>query len=234
MTPAPIDYSSPNKFSFRQKCVLWTAPTAAASVFKAIGVTCSTELIGMEYWDQCTKEGKPVAVAFWHETLGLTALRYQGTGYHTLTSYSFDGELAARVMRAFGLKAVRGSSSRGGFKALGQLEAALRLTPTAGFTLDGPRGPRRVAKPGIAILAARLKCPILPSASHVSGCWRLNTWDRLLIPKPFSKILCAYGPPIPPPDDTSAEKIEATRLAVEAALNRLHTDLETAYPTNWS
>jgi hypothetical protein len=109
--------------------------------------------------------------------------------------------------------------------------AALGVGINIGFTLDGPRGPRRAAKSGVAILAARTQVPILPNAFAASAAWRLRSWDRFVVPKPFSRILCAYGPPIAPPADESAESIEAKRLEVEAALNTLQTELDEAART---
>ncbi|MBI5091066.1 MAG: lysophospholipid acyltransferase family protein [Candidatus Hydrogenedentes bacterium] len=228
MTPAPLEYSSPVKFTPSQKCVLWTAPPLIATAYKALAYTCAVEVRGLEHWHDCPPQSRPLIVAVWHECLGLAACWHRNTGYHTLTSYSFDGELAARIVRHFGLRAVRGSSSRGGSKALSQLLAALDVAPAVGFTLDGPRGPRRIAKPGVAILAARAQCPIIPNAFTVTRCWRMNSWDRLIIPKPFAKLICAFGAPISPPPNCSPDAIETTRLEVERALNALHDQIDIA------
>ena len=110
--------------------------------------------------------------------------------------------------------------------ALSALVEAANTVPITGFTLDGPRGPRRVAKPGIAILAARTQLPIVPNAFVAERCWRLSSWDRHPIQKPFSRIICAYAPPVPPPPDDSPEAVESTRLEVETRLNGLHESLE--------
>lgn len=198
-----------------------------AVAYKALRATCRYTVKGVEHWQACKETREPFIVAFWHETLGLAACHYRKTAYHTLTSYSFDGELAARVVRHFGLYAVRGSSSRGGTKALGQLERALDFAGVVGFTLDGPRGPRRVAKPGIAILAARTQRIIIPHAFYAAPCWRLNSWDQFIVPKPFGHVVSAFAAPIVPPPDCSADNIEATRLQVERSLNELHDSLET-------
>ena len=145
---------------------------------------------------------------------------------HTLTSYSFDGELAARTVARFGLKSLRGSSSRGGTDALRQLETAANLGCLIGWTLDGPRGPRRIAKAGAAYVAARTGLPIVPNAYALSKCWRFNSWDRMSLPKPGARIICRYGAPIAPPPNTSSTAVEETRVAIETALNRLHAEIE--------
>jgi lysophospholipid acyltransferase (LPLAT)-like uncharacterized protein len=134
--------------------------------------------------------------------------------------------MAARSIEPLGLHAVRGSSSRGGSEALQQLEKALSLVPIVGFTVDGPKGPRREAKPGIAILAARTQTPIVPMTLVATRTWRLNSWDRFTVPLPFGRIVSACGPPIEPPSDDSGAAVEATRIQVDESLASLHLDLE--------
>ena len=83
-----------------------------------------------------------------------------------------------------------------------------------------------MAKPGIAILAARAGIPVIPHAFVATRRWRVRSWDRLIVPKPFARVVCAYGPPVPPPESQEVEAIEDTRLRVERALNELHGQLE--------
>ncbi len=219
-------YESPVQFTFRQRFQLVVVPFIFSQLLRVIAFTCHTDVIDTEHYGPLTRQNRPFILAFWHEVLALAAWHFRGTGYHTLTSYSFDGEMAARVIRYYGLNAVRGSSSRGGSEALQQMTTALGLGIVIGFTLDGPKGPRREAKPGVAILAARAQVPIVPTVFFVSNAWRLRSWDRFVIPKPFSRIICAFGPAIEPPADESAESVEAKRLEVESALNKLHEELE--------
>jgi len=221
-----INYESPNRFSARQRAVLTLTPLPVASVFRGILATCRTEVRGQDAFDALLRERGHVLVAFWHETLALAAWHFRGTGYHTLTSYSFDGELAARFVAQFGLHAVRGSSSRGGREALIDMAKAARLTPAVGFTLDGPKGPRREAKPGIALLAIRSGCPVIPLAVAPTRAWRLNSWDRLAIPKPGARIVWRYGPVTDPEDYAGAGRTSRILEAVESSLNALHTELE--------
>lgn len=227
MSGGGLVYTSPHPFTFRQRLVLTLASRGIAVALRAIGATTRTEVRNAEYHDRVVAaHGGHVLIAFWHESLALAAWHHRGTGSHTLTSYSFDGELAARVVRHLGCFALRGSSSRGGAEALAQMVKAVPQVPLLGFTLDGPRGPRRVAKPGVALLALRSNFPIVPVAFHSARVWRMNSWDRLMLPKPFARILCVYDEPIPPPPDSSSEAIEATRLKVEQRLNALHEGLE--------
>ena len=106
------------------------------------------------------------------------------------------------------------------------MEKVLGKVPAVGLTLDGPRGPRRVAKAGIAILAARTQTPLVPVAAALDRAWRLRSWDRFMIPKPFARVIYAFAEPIAPPAEDTPEAVEAVRLQVELALNALHDEIE--------
>lgn len=225
-----VNYESPLVFTRKQRLVLATVPRLIAGGLKSVCVTCRHSCFGSEQFAHVIENEIPFILAFWHESLGLAAYYYRGeTKWHTLTSYSFDGELAARTVRAFGMKAVRGSSSRGGSHALRDMQKVLKQYGAIGFTLDGPRGPRRTAKPGVSILAARTGAVVLPHAFTVTRAWRLRSWDRFPIPKPFGHIVSAYGDLIPPPPDCSSEALEHHRVEVENALNVLHGNIEREY-----
>lgn len=219
-------YDSPNVFSAKERVLLGIVPPLAAMSFRLLFGSCRKEDRGIDHCGEVLRTHGRAIVAFWHESMALAIHFYRGTGSHTLTSYSYDGDLAARVVRQFGCWAVRGSSSRGGSDALKGLAEALDHIQIAGITLDGPRGPRRVAKPGAAILAARTGTPIIPQAFHVRPAVRLHSWDRFPVPFPFARRVTVYGQAIPPPADTSEEAIEAVRKRVENELNALHTALE--------
>jgi len=222
-----LQYHSPYTFTPRQRLRLACLPPAIAYALRGIYATCTIEVRGAEYYEETlAREGHGI-LAFWHETLGMAAAHYQGKNYHTLTSFSFDGEMAARVISWFNEEAVRGSSSKGGAEGLRQLELALEQVPCVGITLDGPRGPRRESKVGAAVLAARTGCTILPNAFAAEPCWRLRkSWDQFMVPKPFSRIVCAYGEPIPAPAHPDEEIVEGIRQEVESRLLRLQEETE--------
>lgn len=221
--PAP---EANTRYTLKQRLILALAPPIVSRLLRLLLATCRWRMLGREHWDALAESSPRRIVALWHEALGLACAHHRGSGYHTLTSLSFDGELAARFTRQFGLHAVRGSSSRGGSQALQQLAEATHQGPAVGFTLDGPKGPRRVAKPGIAILAVRTSSPVIPLAYAVSNAWRLKSWDQMPIPKPFSTIIAAYGPPVYPPDATDADAITETLTAIETALGKLQAEVE--------
>lgn len=221
-----LRYDSPVNFSAKQRAVLAVAPVLAYGVLRGIALSCRTTVKYQDRFDAAQQAFGCALVGFWHETLAIALNVHRKKGYHTLTSYSFDGELAARCCEAFGFHALRGSSSRGGSEGLRSLIRASQTVSGIGFTLDGPRGPRRIAKPGIAMLSAQTGIPVLPCAMAAAPCWRLRSWDRMAFPKPFGRIVCAFGEPVPAPPDNSADALEAHRLAVETGLNRLHAEVD--------
>lgn len=221
-----LTYRSPHPFRFKQRLLLLAIPPVVAACIKALMATCRFEVRGGGHFETAYKTAGHVIVATWHDVFGLGVSEYSHSGAHTLTSYSYDGEIATLVLKRFGILALRGSSTIGGSDALRDMTEALKYVPIVGFTPDGPRGPRRIAKAGVAILSARSQVPIVPYALMPSRAWRLNSWDRFQIAKPFARIITAYGPPIPPPHDCSEKEIEDTRQAVEKALNDLQATLE--------
>ncbi len=217
---------SPNRFSLGKRLQLAVLPWMLADLFYLLHRSCVVEVRGEEHYRSALSRQGRCHVVIWHESMAMAGCHFRGQDYLTLTSYSYDGEFAARVIRRWRIQAARGSSSRGGSEAIRQLVEAAQTVPITGFTLDGPKGPRRVAKPGIGILAARSQLPIVPNAFVVDRAWRMNSWDRFPIQKPFSRIVCAYAPPVDPPSSEAPEAVEQTRLEVERRLNALHEEIE--------
>ena len=134
-----------------------------------------------------------------------------------ITSRNFDGEWIAGVIRRFGYGTARGSSSRGGARALVQLRRDLGDGRPAAFTIDGPRGPAGVAQPGAVFLAGATGHPLLPFHIESSRFWTAGRWDATQIPRPFATVAVAIGEPIGVPG-TGGDTIEAARLGLERAL----------------
>jgi lysophospholipid acyltransferase (LPLAT)-like uncharacterized protein len=221
-----INYASPNTFTLRQRLTLAVLVPLLHLCIRLLVWTCRFEIRGREHFEERLAAGERSMLALWHEAFIGPLYYFRNSNFHTITSYSFDGELAARVVASFGCEAVRGSTSRGGSEGLSALVAAVRRVPSIGITMDGPRGPRRVAKPGLAILSGRTQTSVVPMASTADRAWRLNSWDRFLIPKPFSRIIIAFGPVIAPPVDDSPEEVERKRCEIETKLNALHAEIE--------
>jgi hypothetical protein len=221
-----VTYGGPAGFSRRQRIALVVFPPLVAWAIRGVCGACRFEVRGREHLESALREPGHFILALWHECMMLGSYHFAGMNIHTLASFSFDGEFGSRVISRLGSEAIRGSSSRGGAGGLRELEKALPLVPGVGLTLDGPRGPRRVAKPGAVILAARTRTPIVPIVFVPSAAWRLHSWDRLPVPKPLARVLCVYGPPIAPPPDDSRDAIEPARLNLETTLNDMHLRAE--------
>jgi hypothetical protein len=144
-----------------------------------------------------------------------------------MTSQNFDGEWIARLMARFGYRAARGSTSRGGARALVQLRRELAAGHAAAFTIDGPRGPARVAQRGAVWLAAASGHPVLPFHIEADRAWAARSWDQSMVPRPFSTIAVAVGEPfdIAGTDqatiDRAARDLEARLRALEATCHAL-------------
>jgi hypothetical protein len=221
-----LDYSTPVTFSFRQRVALSIVPRLVALIVRVLFGTCRVEVRNEHYHRGAEKKFGCAMLVFWHEALPLAMWCYRRREYHTLTSYSYDGEIIARVVGSFGLRALRGSSSRGGHDALIRMEATIKQRVTIALTPDGPRGPRRKLKAGAAVLGERTGVPVVPVAFAVTRCWRMKSWDRMVFPKPFSTILCEYGEPVWPGAVQGREPVEARRDEIERALNSVQERLE--------
>ena len=137
-----------------------------------------------------------------------------------MSSRSFDSEYIARFIQRFGYGAARGSSTRGARAALIQMIRAVRAGRSAGFSVDGPRGPVYVAKPGALLLAAKTGAPILPFSVTLEHCWRLRSWDRIEIPRPFTRAIAVIGEPFQVASGTEPAELDRFQRALEEVRDR--------------
>lgn len=193
-------------------------PVVASPIVSALVSTWSWKIDGQHHLDALHHARQPYVLAVWHGRIlpGLGWLRHRGLV--ALASENFDGEWIARVLERYGFTMVRGSSSRGGVKALVRLAAAMREGRSTVITVDGPRGPAGRAQPGAVWVAQRVHAPIIPFHIESSRHWTLASWDAGQIPKPFARVTVCIGPPlwIPAGDEPV---IEAGRADLEVALN---------------
>ncbi|PYX19348.1 MAG: hypothetical protein DMG82_25785 [Acidobacteria bacterium] len=138
-----------------------------------------------------------------------------------MSSTSFDGEFTARMIRRFGFVPIRGSSSRGAVRGLLGMRKEIEAGYTVAFTIDGPRGPRFITKPGPVLLARSSKVPMAVFHIAIDRKWTLNTWDRLLVPKPFSRALMRVGSLIPVPEDIGSADLEHYNALLQSSLDRV-------------
>ena len=195
--------------------------TLASPVVGALGRTYRWDEAGVEHLAAVEASGRRPILALWHGRILPATLYFRDRGIVALTSQNFDGEWIARLMRRFGYAQARGSTSRGGARALVELKRAIEGGRPVAFTVDGPRGPARVAQPGAVWLAAVTGQPIVPFHIEASAAWTARSWDRTVVPKPGARLAIAIGAPIEIARDTSAAAIEAGRVRVQASLEAL-------------
>jgi lysophospholipid acyltransferase (LPLAT)-like uncharacterized protein len=185
-------------------------------ILATLGSTYRYVVDGLDHLRAAEAVGHPIH-AFWHGRILPGALYFKRRGIVVITSENFDGEWIARIITKFGYGTARGSSSRGARKALLQLVRDIDNRPVA-FTLDGPRGPARVAQPGAVWLAKMTGSPIIPFHLESDRHWTLNSWDRTQIPKPFARIALAFAPPLRVSADADAAGVQAASRQLEHAL----------------
>jgi lysophospholipid acyltransferase (LPLAT)-like uncharacterized protein len=186
-----------------------------------LGSTLRWKTDGLEHFDAIVAAGHQPVMAFWHGRILPATYYYRRRGIVVITSENFDGEWIAGIIERFGYGTARGSTSRGGKRALLQLVRDMAAGKPAGFTLDGPRGPARVAQPGAVWLAKATGNPVLPFHLEASHHWTMNSWDRTQIPKPFSTVAIAMGEPFHVAADADDAGLERARLLLEERLRSL-------------
>lgn len=189
----------------------------ASPLVAALGRTLAWKVQGAGHYDDLVRSGRPPILALWHGRILPATLYWRGRGIVAMTSQNFDGEWIARLMSRFGFRAARGSTSRGGSRALVQLRRELAEGRVAAFTVDGPRGPVRVAQPGAVWLAGATGHPVLPFHIEADRFWTTRSWDRGMIPKPFSTVAITIGDPLTV-EDTGDAAVERARVDLERQL----------------
>jgi hypothetical protein len=172
--------------------------------------------------------------AIWHQRIILAlsyAKKFRAYKPSVMISQSRDGDVIADVYSRFNFRPVRGSSSRGGREALAAIIADLSQNPFAVHVLDGPRGPKGVVKPGVVVMAQLSGVPIFPAYLSVNRAWVLKSWDRTLIPKPFSTIFVRWGDPVIVPAHLDDKTFESTRKKIEDYMkeDQVHQDRENGW-----
>ena len=223
-TPTPTvsaETASPSeRFTFRQRVSLWLITWAGYLAIRLVGPTLR---FAVSYEDGAVEsyEQRPIVYSFWHRCVFPAAFFWRNLQIRVMTSQSFDGEYIARIIQKFGFVPVRGSSNRGAVRALLEMRREAAQGWIVAFTIDGPRGPRYVAKPGPVLLGRATGVPL--SAFHIAleKAWVLNTWDALMIPKPFCRALLRLARKIPVPADADDAKMERIHGELQASLDRV-------------
>lgn len=215
-----LETRKPLQFSLSQRAALWLVPRLAALLLAGIGRTLRFENVVEEGAVVQTPPNSGIW-CFWHQCTFTAGWHYRLFHPHVLISRSFDGELVARTLVRLGYQMVRGSSSRGAIAGLLGLRTVVEGGTPVVFTADGPRGPIYVTKSGPVKLAQMTGCPIGSFHLEPARAWTLRSWDRFVIPKPFSRVVVAWSRLVPAPSpEANAEAMEGTRQELNAALER--------------
>lgn len=189
--------------------------------------TCRVTVIGKEYEDQYLRENQPTLFVSWHQGLLYYIYHFRNRNGLIMVSQSKDGDLIDRTLRWFGFQSVRGSSSRGGREAMYQMIEQINQTRcSGGLVADAPRGPFGVAKTGIIKIAQKTGLPLIPVMCWANRKKLFNSWDKTLLPLPFSHIVFFYAPPIFIPPDADDQKIEKMRQDLTDQLNQMHREAQ--------
>jgi lysophospholipid acyltransferase (LPLAT)-like uncharacterized protein len=210
------------RFSLRQRISLWFISWASYLAIALIGPTLRYSIS----WEEPPSPPdamyeEPVIYAFWHRAVFAAAWLWRKFGIGVMVSRSFDGEYVARTIEKFGFVPVRGSSSRGGGSALLGLKRRLGEGKSVAFTIDGPRGPKYVAKPGPVMLSRTSALPMAAFYVAIDNPWVLKTWDALMIPKPFSKALVRVSRKMRVPADADDAQMAHFQTELQTALERV-------------
>jgi lysophospholipid acyltransferase (LPLAT)-like uncharacterized protein len=199
----------------------WLIAALGYRIVALLGSTLRWRTEGLEHLAAVAAGGRQPVMAFWHGRILPATYFFRRRGIVVITSENFDGEWIAGIIERFGYGTARGSTSRGGRKALLQLMRDMAAGKAAGFTVDGPRGPAGVAQAGAVWLARATGNPVLPFHLEASRHWTLHSWDRTQIPKPFATVSLVVGEPFDVPGGGDDEAIESARTLLEARLHAL-------------
>jgi lysophospholipid acyltransferase (LPLAT)-like uncharacterized protein len=194
-----------------------TIAALGVPVIAALGASLTWRVEGLDHL-QFDGNGRRPIMAFWHGRVLTATYFFRNRGIVVMISENFDGEWIARIIESFGYGTSRGSTSRGGQRALLQLKREMGEGRPAGFAVDGPRGPARKVQPGVVWLAKLTGNPVVPFHMEASKFWSLGSWDRTQVPRPFTTVALVVGAPINVAADADEQQIELKRAEVERAL----------------
>ena len=220
MNEALPDKSSSLPFTWWQQVQLFLITWAGFLVIQLIGPTLRVA-ISFEEGGPAGIETKPLILSFWHSCIFPAIYVWRKLQIRVMSSDSFDGEYTGRIIRKFGFVKVRGSSSKGAVRALLGMRRAVEEGATVAFTIDGPRGPRFVAKPGPVVVARSTGVPMVAFHIALENPWLLKTWDRSMIPRPFSRGLMRVSRQILVPENITDADRDRYHGELQAALDRV-------------
>jgi lysophospholipid acyltransferase (LPLAT)-like uncharacterized protein len=208
------------RFTLWQRIQLFLITWAGYFVIQLIGPTLRLA-VSFEDGAPANLDERPLILSFWHSSIFPATYVWRNLEIRVMSSDSFDGEYTGRIIRKFGFVKVRGSSSRGAVRALLGMRRSVDEGATVAFTIDGPKGPRYVAKPGPVVLARATGAPMVAFHIALEKPWVLNTWDRSMIPRPFSRALMRVSRKIHVPEEIQEPERDQFHQELQAALDRV-------------
>lgn len=220
------EFAPLGSYSLSERIVIRAADLFFYTLIKLISSTLRWEVRGIEHLDLILSSGHRVIFTFWHSCIFGATWMWRRRAIVVMSSQSRDGEYIARFIKRFGYGTARGSSTRGGGRALAEMAQCLESGLDVAFTIDGPRGPAYTAKTGAVTLARHTGQAILPFHVAVQRRIELPSWDRLQIPLPFTRALTLIGEPIYVSPDSTDEEVAASQSVLQATLDRLRAEGE--------
>lgn len=214
---------SKQNFGIKDRFLLWLVSFLGPLLLLAFGKTWRITWVGNESLREIRDRGGRVFYASWHKNILPLAYFYRKQGIHIMISEHRDGEFIARTVKRLGYYPVRGSSTRGGSKALFEMSQVGNKGFDAAITPDGPKGPKHEVQPGTVVIASRANLPIVPIAASARPCWTLRSWDNFIIPKPLSKVVILIGKPLYLPAKFEETEIGALCQKIKESLDEIET-----------
>jgi lysophospholipid acyltransferase (LPLAT)-like uncharacterized protein len=215
------EFGSLDRFTLKQRLIIRFAGFAFYLLVKILGATIRFQETGWDNFESIASAGKHPIYSFWHDRIIAGTYYFRDRGIIVLSSSSFDSEYTARCIQRLGFGIIKGSSTRGGTQALVGMIRMMRQGYSMAFTIDGPKGPRYEAKAGPILLAKKTGNPLMPFVIECEKFWTVKSWDRLQVPKPFTKANLIIGEPIYVHADAKDEELEAKRLELQSSLDSL-------------
>ena len=208
-------------YKLKDRLLIRAADLAFYFLIRVIGSTIRYETEGWEHFEQIERDGRIPIYTFWHDRIFAGTYFFRNRGIVVMSSISKDGEYTSRFIKRLGYGSVRGSSTRGGVGALVEMIRLMRAGIPMAFSPDGPRGPRYVAKSGPVMLAKKTGNPLMPFVVECRSYWTIGSWDRMQIPKPFTRAKVIIEEPIYDEADASDEDIEQKLKELQHSLDEL-------------
>ena len=219
-------FSDLSHYRARDRLIIRAADLVLYSLIRMICSTLRWQVRGREHLDTVEASGHRPIFTFWHVCILSATWFWRNRGIVVMSSVSRDAEYTGRVIKRFGYGTARGSATRGGGRGLAEMAHCLDNGMEVAFTIDGPRGPAYVAKPGAVTLARHTGQPILPFHIAARSYIEVPSWDRLQIPLPFTHAASFIGEPIYVSRDATSQDIAAKQTALQSALEGLRRDAE--------